>query len=192
MDFLSFISHWLGKTTNIDGVAGVQCVDLIKQYLYDCFNFAVRPMGDALQWWTNTNKELLKIFDRIDSKAPRAGDIVVLYGLNNSKVNHIVICTQNAVGGFFEALEQNGHNAGEDVQPGDEVRKRLIPVARIAGLLRPKSSINPSTIEYYIIKKGDTFWDLERAWGLKSGTLSHLNPTLNPRTLQIGQRIRKS
>lgn len=192
MDFLSFITHWLGKTTNIDGVAGVQCVDLIKQYLYDCFNFAVRPMGDALQWWTNTNKELLKIFDRIDSKAPRAGDIVVLYGLNNPRVNHIVICTQNAVGGFFEALEQNGHNSGEDVQPGDEVRKRLIPVSRIAGLLRPKSYINPSTIEYYIIKKGDTFWDLERAWGLKSGTLSHLNPTLNPRTLQIGQRIRKS
>lgn len=45
-------------------------------------------------------------------------------------------------------------------------------------------------IRYYTIKKGDTFWDLENAWQLQHGQLEQLNPGINPRTLQIGSRIR--
>lgn len=38
----------------------------------------------------------------------------------------------------------------------------------------------------YIIKKGDTFWDLENEWGMPHGTLQSLNPDLKPRELPIG------
>ncbi len=38
----------------------------------------------------------------------------------------------------------------------------------------------------YIIKKGDTFWDLENEWGMPHGTLQSLNPNLKPRELPIG------
>lgn len=48
------------------------------------------------------------------------------------------------------------------------------------------------TTTHYIIKQGDTFWELERAWSLPTGTLQRLNPGQDPRTLQIGQKIRRS
>lgn len=51
---------------------------------------------------------------------------------------------------------------------------------------------NVNVKTYYIVKKGDTFWDLERAWQLQHGTLQQLNPELDARKLQIGQRIRRS
>lgn len=36
----------------------------------------------------------------------------------------------------------------------------------------------------YITKKGDTFWKLERRYGLKMGILSSLNPTIDPKKLK--------
>lgn len=45
---------------------------------------------------------------------------------------------------------------------------------------------------YYTIIRGDTFWGLEDAWSLPHGTLQQLNAGQDPRTLQIGQRIRRS
>lgn len=42
----------------------------------------------------------------------------------------------------------------------------------------------------YTIKKGDTFRSLEKECGIPSGTLERLNPGVNPKKLQIGQRIK--
>lgn len=42
----------------------------------------------------------------------------------------------------------------------------------------------------YTIKKGDTFWDLEREWGIPYGTLSQINSDLDPRKLQIGKQVK--
>ena len=41
----------------------------------------------------------------------------------------------------------------------------------------------------YIIKKGDTFWDLENARNLPHGTIQKDNPTVDPNNLQVGQVI---
>lgn len=188
----SFVRNTLGRTIDIDGVAGVQCVDLIKLYIRDGFGIPVQSMGNAIQWWTATKPVLLSKFDRIASQSPQKGDIVILHGLSGNSYGHIVLCVDRLSPSTFLALEQNGSHSGADVRPGDAVRTRQIPTTRIAGLLRPKSSVNPPLSTYYTIKKGDTFWGLERAWGLKTGTLTKLNPTLNPRTLSISQRIRRS
>lgn len=52
-----------------------------------------------------------------------------------------------------------------------------------------KSSKSSIATKTYKIKKGDTFWELEEKHGWKHGTLQKLNPKLDPRTLQIGQKI---
>jgi hypothetical protein len=192
MTLSDFTANWLGRQTDIDGVFRYQCVDLIKQYIFDKFAIPVQPMGNALRWWTHTNPVLLSKFDRIATQLPQRGDIVPLHGLRKNSYGHIVICLTAQQNGLFLALEQNGATGDGDGIGGDEVRKRLIPTTRIAGVLRPKSSHTPVLHSYYTIRKGDTFWGLERAWGLKTGTLTTLNPTLIPRTLQIGQRIRRS
>jgi LysM repeat protein len=187
----SFTTTWLGKTIDVDGVAGVQCVDLIKKYILDGFGIPVQPMGDAIAWWQSPKTVLLSKFDKIASQTPQKGDIVILHGLAGNKFGHIVLCIDNLSPTTFLALEQNGVDSSAVVKNGDEVRTRQIPNSRIAGLLRPKSSINAPVLEYYTIRARDTFWALERAWGMPAGQLQKLNPTLDPRRLQIGQRIRK-
>lgn len=52
------------------------------------------------------------------------------------------------------------------------------------------SSVPAPAARYYTIKKGDTFWDIENNMQLKHGTLQQLNPSVNPRTLQVNQQIR--
>lgn len=42
----------------------------------------------------------------------------------------------------------------------------------------------------YTIKKGDTFWDLENEWDIPHGTLTELNPGVDPRRLQIGSEVK--
>ena len=42
----------------------------------------------------------------------------------------------------------------------------------------------------YTIQKGDKFWDLEKNWNMETGTLSKMNPELDPKNLKIGQEIR--
>jgi len=56
-----------------------------------------------------------------------------------------------------------------------------------------KSDAKPHTdATYYTIRSGDTFWGLEDAWQLPHGRLQQLNPSINPRELAIGSRIRRS
>ncbi len=43
----------------------------------------------------------------------------------------------------------------------------------------------------YKIKAGDTFWSLEKKWGLKHGTLTKMNSNLDPTKLREGQEINK-
>ena len=37
MTFDSFVKRFIGKAVDYDGVSGVQCVDLVKLYLYNVF-----------------------------------------------------------------------------------------------------------------------------------------------------------
>lgn len=68
-------------------------------------------------------------------------------------------------------------------------RLRIGQEIRISG--SQKSNSAPAK-QFYVIRPGDTFWALENAWQMPHGTLQRLNPGVEPRKLQIGQRIRKS
>lgn len=52
-----------------------------------------------------------------------------------------------------------------------------------------KAAYNPPAPKIYVVKKGDTFWEIEENLKLKHGTLAKLNPKVNPARLQIGQKL---
>lgn len=93
---------------------------------------------------------------------------------------------------FWGLEEEHGwtHGTLQQLNPGLDPKSLkigseiVIPGEPAAAASAPKT--------YYTIQEGDTFWGLEDAWGLAHGTLQQLNPGQNPRTLQIGQRIRRS
>lgn len=72
-------------------------------------------------------------------------------------------------------------NKSNAVDPMKYLGKDLYP--------KKKESSSSGT---YTIKAGDTFWDLEKKFGLKHGTLQKLNPNVDPRKLKVGQKIKIS
>ena len=51
MDFDSFVKKYEGKETDIDGAAGVQCVDLSKAYLLDVFGIPMFSVTSAKNYY---------------------------------------------------------------------------------------------------------------------------------------------
>lgn len=133
MSILTFAPKWLGKRTDIDGVFGFQCVDLIKQFAKDEYGFNPGPWGNAIDYWTNTNHPLLSKFDRVASQSPIEGDIIVFKGTKTNPFGHIAIAVNSTT-----MLEQNGAAGDGDGKGGDEIRYRAIPTTSILGILRPK------------------------------------------------------
>lgn len=96
-------------------------------------------------------------------------------------------------GDTFWGLEQsNGwtHGILQQLNPGVDAKKLQIG-AQIA-IPEGNAAAQSPAETYYIIKSGDTFWELENAWQIEHGTLQRLNPNADARQLQVGQRIRRS
>lgn len=93
---------------------------------------------------------------------------------------------------FWGIEESKGWPHGTLQQLNPELDpKRLAIGQQINVPAEPAPAPSPAAT-YYTIQKGDTFYGLEDAWQLPHGTLQRLNPELNPRTLQIGSKIRRS
>ena len=97
MNYDEFINAYLGKGFDYDGVAGVQCVDLIKMYLDKVFNIKAGTWGNAKDYYENFDKLPLKdSFTRIANTpefVPQKGDIVVWGTDLGNKYGHIAIAT---------------------------------------------------------------------------------------------------
>ncbi|TCP26601.1 lysozyme [Scopulibacillus darangshiensis] len=76
------------------------------------------------------------------------------------------------------------HGTLETLNP--DMNPKLLKVGQ--KVKRP-ASIEGTKSRNYIIKSGDTFWELEKRHGWEHGTLKQLNPDLDTRKLQIGARI---
>lgn len=96
-------------------------------------------------------------------------------------------------GDTFWALEERyGIEHGKLQQLNPQYDAKNLPIGGTI-VLRAEPAPAPSpAATYYTIREGDTFWGLEDAWGLAHGTLQQLNPDLQPRSLPIGGRIRRS
>ena len=100
MTFDSFVKRYIGKAVDYDGVAGVQCVDLVKLYLYNVFGIRAGAWGNARDYWLDfsSHPTMTANFTKIKntpSFIPKKGDIVVWNGDISTKNNygHIAIAT---------------------------------------------------------------------------------------------------
>lgn len=135
----AFQNKWLGKRVDYDGVYQYQCVDLIKQYLYECFDLHPQAWGDAKDYWLTTHPLILEKFNKVvykDGTRASKGDILILKPTPYNQYGHIGIATGAAL-----FLEQNGATGDGDGAGGDEIRLREIPYSRLYGYLRPKGEI---------------------------------------------------
>ena len=98
-----------------------------------------------------------------------------------------------AAGDTFWGLEERyniPHGTLQKLNPQLDPKRLAIGSTIV---IKGESLPPPNTNEtYYQINRGDTFWALENAWQLPHGRLQQLNPGINPRELQIEQRIRRS
>ena len=67
MTFDSFVKRFIGKAVDYDGVSGVQCVDLVKLYLYNVFGIRAGAWGNARDYWLdfNSHKIMKENFTKI-------------------------------------------------------------------------------------------------------------------------------
>ena len=136
--YAEFIKKHVGKAMDFDGVAGSQCVDLIKYYLKEVFNIYPGAWGDAHCYYDNYNNitALKNNFIRIANTpdfVPRKGDIVVWSpNLSSGGWGHVAIATGEGNTTYFYTYDQNwtgNHDACKMVKHNYNC---------VYGVLRPK------------------------------------------------------
>ena len=152
MTYDEFVSKYNGTSIDYDGVSGVQCVDLIKQYVDDLFGVTPGSWGNAYKYWTNTPSALSKITTKIentDSFIPQKGDIMVFNTNVGSGNGHVSICTGDGTTSYFYSYDQNW-----TTKPMHKVKHDY---KNVYGVLRPtdQTKITGSSAPTY--KTGSTY-----------------------------------
>lgn len=137
MSFDEFKTEWLGKRIDYDHVYQYQCVDLILEYIKECYGISNGVWGNAIDYWVHPSSALLNKFHRIGGNDALQGDIVIFNGNAGNPYGHIGIATGNIDSVNVEILEQNGATGGGTGTGGDAIRTRAVSRNRVAGLLRP-------------------------------------------------------
>ena len=135
MTFDEFVKKYLGKATDIDGVSGVQCVDLAKMYIEKVLGIKPQSIGNAHAYYDDFNDTYLrKYFKRIPYKKgvkSQKGDLVVWGRIYNgtSKYGHIAIATGMQTDTHIRTYDQNWK--------GKAMKEVNHSLDGIAGFLRP-------------------------------------------------------
>ncbi len=112
VNFDIFIKKYLGKATDVDGAAGVQCVDLAKAYLKEVFDVDFFAVGSAKNYFERFDRfaELRDKFVRIPNTAdfiPMKGDIAVWGSSKGGGHGHVAICSGEGDTRHFYSYDQN-------------------------------------------------------------------------------------
>ncbi len=140
MSYQSFKNKWLGKSVDFDRAYGAQCVDLIKQYVFEETNIKAGSWGNAIDYWRAPNPQFLSLYARVGSA--QAGDIVVLKPIDSARSHangHIGIYDS----GNVALLEQNGSTGSGNGKGGNAIRIRTIPASRVVAIYRRKVTPAP-------------------------------------------------
>lgn len=92
---------------------------------------------------------------------------------------------------FWDLERKNGwpHGTLQKLNPG--VNPNKLKVGQVIKVPKTEQkTVEKTNYKTYKIKKGDTFWDLEKKNGWPHGTLQKLNPGVNPNALKVGQVIK--
>jgi hypothetical protein len=157
MTYDEFEKKYLGKAVDFDGVAGVQCVDLVDQYLKDCFGIEGVWCSGAKDLYNNfaSYPALVKAFDRVPNTPDlivREGDIVIWGG---GSWGHTGIGTGEGNVDWFVSLEENTLGRHEPTQKvrhwfANDISNPCL------GVLRPKTAAEPKALDTDIwYKRGD-------------------------------------
>ncbi len=144
MTFNTFISSRIGKASDYDSVPAkdpVQCVDLIKFYLRDCFGINAGAWGNARDYYDCFNnpawsgyRVMNAAFTRIANTktfVPMKGDICV-WSMNN-KNGHIAIADGKGNTAMFYTYDQNWG--------GKQMKRVQHNYKTFLGVLRPKRTV---------------------------------------------------
>ena len=138
MTYEKFITKNIGKKIDYDGVYGIQCVDLINQYMTDVLGLKINYFPRyAKSFWLDRNKNsfLLKNFTFLLPTAKlQKGDI----GVRTSGTSgHIFIIDHKSDDKLY-IYDQNATGSG------DAMTARIITcdASNITGVLRPKNQKN--------------------------------------------------
>lgn len=112
INFEKFIKKYLGKATDIDGSAGVQCVDLAKAYLKEVFDIPFFAVGSAKNYFERFERfsALRDKFVRIPNTpdfVPIKGDIAVWGSSKGGGHGHVAICSGEGDTRHFYSYDQN-------------------------------------------------------------------------------------
>lgn len=167
MTYKEFEKKYLGKAVDFDGVAGVQCVDLVDQYLKDCFGIEGVWCNGAKDLYNHfgTYPALVAAFDRVpntDDLVIRKGDIIIWGG---GSWGHTGIGTGEGNVDWFMSLEENTLGQHEPTQLVKHWFRNDI-CNPCLGVLRPKAAKTDPTAPldseiWY--RKGDKDKDGEHA-----------------------------
>lgn len=145
ISFDTFIKNHLGKGVDVDGAAGIQCVDLAKAYLTEVFGLKTGAWGNAHYWYDGFNSidTLKKHFTRIPNTpdlVPKKGDIVVWKSsLSSGGWGHIAIASGEGDTTYFYSYDQNWTGRH------DPCAKTRHNYNHVAGVLRPKKTDSKAT-----------------------------------------------
>jgi len=92
MNYQQFKAAYTGRRVDYDHVYAYQCVDLILQYIKDCYGIANGVWGNAIDYWNRPSSRLLTKFSIVSGSNAQQGDIVILYGNSGNPYGHIGIC----------------------------------------------------------------------------------------------------
>lgn len=148
MKFSQWINSRMGKGVDYDGVYGVQCVDLVDDYIVNCLGLKIGFYGNAKEWWLKRNSSswLKNNFDFLNPQSTIAqkGDIGVrtsgtyghIFVIGGWSDNKIIIYDQNATGNHDKVTMRTITNTSD----------------KINGILRPKKQSNIDKWGTHIIK----------------------------------------
>lgn len=141
MTYDEFEKKYLGKAVDFDGVAGVQCVDLVDQYLRDCFGIEGVWCNGAKDLYNNFGDypALVAAFDRVPNTPDlvvRKGDIIIWGG---GSWGHTGIGTGEGNVDWFVSLEENTLGRHEPTQKVRHTFANDISNPCL-GVLRPKTA----------------------------------------------------
>jgi hypothetical protein len=150
MNIETFITTYLGKSVDVDGNYGSQCVDLFRQYVKDVLGFAQpKPVVGAKDFWfgydldDNLNDNFKKIANTPEG-VPQKGDIILWNKTTTNPYGHVAIFLEGDANSFT-SLDQNWKGV-------QLVKKVSHSYVGVLGWLRP---INIMTLKETVIDWDD-------------------------------------
>lgn len=114
MNLKEFITKYNGTKVDFDGVYGAQCVDLFRQYVKDVWGIKEHTgpcstTGGAKDLFIDYDKMPLekKYFNKVVTKSPKVGDVVIWDSNPKNEFGHVAICL-GSVNDSVIVFEQDG------------------------------------------------------------------------------------